>query len=342
VNCFVALVYCVVAVILVQRRPNDWLVLLITAMLMSQALFEASYLPTPFNDPASAWYWPGLFLSFLSPALFVAFCALFPSGRFVPGWMKWFLLAWVLVSVLGFFPTLPYGDLIDTLSTVSGFPIIIWAQVYRYRHVSTSVERQQTKWVVYGVTMTLVAFILWYIPQSIFPALGESGSAYEILTRPLVTLLYLCAAGGITIAVLRYRLWDIDVLINRTLVYGSLTAILGAVYAALIIGLESLLGLATAQDSHPVVLVVSTLAIAALFQPVRRRVQSLIDRRFYRRKYDAEQTLSAFSASLRDEVELDQLCRHLLAAVDETMQPDRVSLWLRRRETPMLDETQKI
>jgi hypothetical protein len=105
------------------------------------------------------------------------------------------------------------------------------------------------------------------------------------------------------------------------------------VYAALIIGLESLLGLATAQDSHPVVLVVSTLAIAALFQPVRRRVQSLIDRRFYRRKYDAEHTLSAFSASLRDEVELDQLCRHLLAAIDETMQPEG---------DPILDETQKI
>jgi len=146
-------------------------------------------------------------------------------------------------------------------------------------------------------------------------------------------------AAGITIAVLRYRLWDIDVLINRTLVYGSLTGILGAVYAALIIGLESLLGLATAQNSDPIALVVSTLLIAALFQPVRGRVQSLIDRRFYRRKYDAEKTLGTFSASLRESVELEQLCRQLLAAVNETMQPESLSLWIRQRGSPAQDVT---
>ncbi len=134
----------------------------------------------------------------------------------------------------------------------------------------------------------------------------------------------------IGIAILRYRLWDIDVLINRALVYGSLTGLLAAAYAGLIIGLESLGRLFTAQASQPVVLVISTLVIAALAGRVRRRLQSLIDHRFYRRKYDAEKTLAGFSATLRQEVDLAQLQTQLLAVVQETMQPEQVALWLRQ------------
>jgi|SRR5579859_3479366 len=129
----------------------------------------------------------------------------------------------------------------------------------------------------------------------------------------------------------RSRLWDIDTIINKALVYGLLTGILGSLYAGLIIGLESLAGLITGPASQqPLVLVISTLAIAALFLPLRRRIQSLIDRRFYRRKYDAEKTLSAFSATLRNEVDLEQIREQLLAVVQEAMQPAHVSLWLRQ------------
>ncbi len=129
----------------------------------------------------------------------------------------------------------------------------------------------------------------------------------------------------IVIAILRSQLWDIDTLINRALVYGSLTALLAALYAGLIIGLEHLAGLIAGQTAtNPVILVVSTLAIAALFQPLRTRLQSLIDRRFYRRKYDAEKTLAAFSVSLGQEVDLEQIREHLLAAAAETMQPAHV------------------
>jgi hypothetical protein len=121
----------------------------------------------------------------------------------------------------------------------------------------------------------------------------------------------------------------VDVLINKALVYSLLTGTLVAVYAGLIIGLESLVGQFTAQNAQPPVIVISTLAIAALFQPLRRRTQHLIDRRFYRKKYDAVKTLAAFSATLRNEVDLEQLSAQLIAVVNETMQPAHVSLWLR-------------
>ncbi len=133
---------------------------------------------------------------------------------------------------------------------------------------------------------------------------------------------------AVGIAVLRYRLYDIDILINRTLVYGSLTLMLALVYFGGVVGLQAALRVSTGQESTLAV-VASTLAIAALFNPLRRRVQGFVDRRFYRRKYDAAKTLTAFNARLRDETELDELSGAVVGVVRETMQPAHVSLWLR-------------
>ncbi len=163
---------------------------------------------------------------------------------------------------------------------------------------------------------------------------GNAHIAIDLASASLLpSLSFLFIPLGISIAILRSQLWDIDALINRTLVYGTLTILLALIYVGLVIGLGGLVRLFTGQLAQsPVVIVASTLAIAALFHPLRHRIQALIDRRFYRRKYDAAKTLEAFSATLRQEVDLSQLREHLLTAVQETMQPAHSSLWVRKPE----------
>jgi len=139
---------------------------------------------------------------------------------------------------------------------------------------------------------------------------------------------------SIGLAILRSRLWDIDILIRRTLVYSALSGLLALIYFGGVVVLQSLFRAVTGQGQNQLVTVVSTLAIAALFLPLRRRVQDVIDRRFYRKKYDAAKTLAAFAATCRDETDLDKLTASLIAVVQETMQPEHVSLWLRNYSTP--------
>ena len=208
---------------------------------------------------------------------------------------------------------------------------LVGLQVYRYRRVSIFRERQQTKWVVFGLVMALGGFALFLIIGNLFLPLSVKNSpiAGVLIPTTVTYCLLLFIPISIAIAVLRSRLYDIDTIINKALVYGLLTALLAGVHAGLIIGLESLVGLFSRQGAQPLVIVVSTLAIAALFQPLRHRLQQIIDRRFYRRKYDAARTLAAFSATLRSEVDLSQLSEQFVAVVQETMQPVHVSLWLR-------------
>ncbi len=253
------------------------------------------------------------------------------------------MLVFVLYFVWYIFLSNAYlGQLSGVIALVFAALILglVGLQVYRYRRVSLFRERQQTKWVVFGLAVALGGFALFLIIGNLFlllksPNLSEAG----VLLPTTVTYgLLLFIPISIAIAILRSRLYDIDTIINKALVYGSLTGLLAAVYTGLIIGLQALIRGLTNQDSS-VAIVISTLAIAALFQPLRRRLQNLIDRRFYRRKYDAARTLEAFSATLRNEVDLATLSEHLVAVVQETMQPAHVSLWLRRpsrTDTPSL------
>jgi hypothetical protein len=193
------------------------------------------------------------------------------------------------------------------------------------RRGARGIERQQIKWLLYAAP-------IWFFGS----ALKIAVFYFSVIEGPwglwfgyvLVVVGGLSGPIAIGVAILRYRLYEIDLLINRTLVYGALTATLVAVYVGSIVVLQSLVRTLTGQKSQ-LAIVVSTLVVAALFNPLRRRIQGFIDRRFYRRKYDAAKTLKTFSAKLRDETDLDALSDDLVGVVRETMQPAHVSLWLR-------------
>ncbi len=206
---------------------------------------------------------------------------------------------------------------------------IIAIQIYRYIRVSNLVQRQQTKWVVFAIIIGMLVEAVFTLAAVFFPSLDQSGSLYWLLYNNISSYALLLIPLSLTIAILRYRLWDIDNLINRSLVYGTLTFLLAFVYFGLVFALQFLLRGVISQ-TNDVVIVISTLTIAALFQPLRKRIQKIIDLRFYRSKYDAAMTLEAFSSTLRNEVVLSKLSEQLLTVVQETMQPAHVSLWLRK------------
>ena len=322
------LVYVLVGVVLFWRKSDDRLALLASLSLL---LFPFAVSTQVVGTLPPAWTLLVECAEFLGNVCLGLFIYLFPSGQFVPRWTRWLMVGTGAYWALNiFFPNTPFNNswlaFVLFLALIAS-PIIL--QIYRYRRVSTPVQRQQTKWVVFGIALafgsfligTLLVFVL--LPQ-FFP-MGPL--AYRLGQIPF-TLLLLLFPLSIGFAILRYHLWDIDVIINKALVYGSLTTILALVYIGLILALQYLLRGIISQNND-VAIVVSTLAIAALFQPLRHRIQAIIDRRFYRRKYDAAKIVAAFSTTLRQEVDLDQLREHLITVVQDTMQPSHVSLWLR-------------
>jgi hypothetical protein len=226
---------------------------------------------------------------------------------------------WLTVAAFVLLPLLPLCMLASALSLV-----------LRYRR-SGGEERQQIKWIAFAASVVVVVYAIAMIASFAFPAESwtTAGSVWwlNLLTYAVLSSFTLVPIA-VGIAVLKYRLYEIDIIINRALVYVSLTAILVALYLGGVVLLQRLFVLLTGQRSTLAV-VASTLLIAALFNPMRHRIQAFIDRRFYRRKYDAAKTLESFSAKLRDETDLDALSDNLVVAVRETMQPARVSLWLR-------------
>ena len=260
------------------------------------------------------------------------FLVTFPDGRFIPRW-SWLIGCTLFVQSIFFLIPGPFNTLswplplfLIELVLAWGSPVAV--QIYRYRRVYTPAQRQQTKWVIFGLACCILTILLPGLTGGLFLTTSVSGALFTLVNPALSSLGFLLIPLSITMAILRSRLWEIDVLINRTLVYGLLTATLLVVYLALVFAgqalLSSLLG-----PNNGVVLVGSTLIVAALFQPLRHRIQQLIDRRFYRSKYDAAKIVAAFSSTLRQEVDLDQMGDQLLAVVQETMQPASLSLWIR-------------
>ena len=325
---FVALVWFIVAVLIFWRKSNDWLALLVSVMLVLQG---ASTIISPLDVIPSVWQvLVGIVNILAFDLLFLVFC-LFPTGRLVPRWILLFgvpFLGWEVLEILNIVPQ--SNNLLSVLLQYVFLGSFVVAQLYRYHSVSSRTERQQTKWIVFGVTVTYLIELGVSICVSLFPSFFSPGSLGVIILSPLADSLPILIPLSFGFAILHSRLWEIDVIINRTLVYGTLTALLAMIYFGCVIGLQSLLHGLT--EGNQLAIVGSTLAIAALFQPLRQRVQRIINQRFYRRKYNAARTLEAFGVDLRDEVDLNTLTVHLVAVVQETMQPTHISLWLRNPE----------
>jgi hypothetical protein len=328
-------VFLVVSTVIVWRRSDDRMALLVALMLVTLGPISATSSVSGISSP---WQVPNECLYFLALALLVLVFLLFPTGQFVPSFTRWTLVVSLAMQVPDiFFPHAPFtlkihADTLGYLVLLSETVILAIVQLYRYRWVSNPLERQQTKWVVFGLAVPIVVYVGGTVLYLIFPALAEPrspyGAPYQMALNTISTFLLFLIPLSFGFAMLRSRLWEIDMLIHRTLVYGALTVILTGVYIGLVIGLQALLRGIISHDSG-VAIVISTLAIYFLFQPLRRRIQRIIDRRFYRSKYDAAKTVAAFSATLRQEVDLEQLREHLLNVIHETMQPAHVSLWLR-------------
>ena len=325
-----ALGYWLVAAFLFWRKSDDRVALL---AIVSLVTFPMVFNPGIHTLP-SPWWSLANVLSFLGSLCLVLFFYVFPSGHFVPSFTRWVTVVALLYWGFGyFFPAASFNpfsrsqvlNVLTYLGLLGGFVV---TQIYRYRRVSSPVQRQQTKWVVYGVSLGGGGYLALFTFSLFFPSLFLTGSLASLIKLTVIYGLALLVPCSLCLAILRSRLWEIDLIINRTLVYGTLTALLALVYVGLVIGLSTLLRGIISQDNS-VAIVLSTLSIAALCQPFRHRIRQVIDRRFYRRKYNAVQTLAAFSTTLRHEVDLDQLRETLLAVVQETMQPAHVSLWVR-------------
>ncbi len=331
-NTLAALIPLAVAALIVRRARWQWfawftafiIIFLGESALSEQTLVSRFISVEVFGANAIFWF------------LVLLYLFLFPNGKAVPRHAAWLVGALVIYhffiqagTVIAYVApdlairlNLPnWGESVYTTPVLLNFVIILACQVYRYRRVSIPIERQQTKWFLFGFGL-----IVALIPVAIFTGLtGRGGFLSDITDVALWMPLYF----GLAIAILRYRLFDIDLLIRRTLQYSLLSGLLALAYFGLIIVLQSLFTAITGQQQNEFVTVLSTLAIAALFLPLRRRVQDFIDRRFYRKKYDAAKVIAEFAAICRDETDLEKLTARLVEVVQETMQPESVSLWLK-------------
>jgi hypothetical protein len=338
----ILLVFGLVGAVVASRLPSNPIGWLFLALALIEGAFELAFGYTHYSLhvsalPGETWTaWLSNWMSPLSPPLLVAALLLFPDGRPPSPRWRWVLWACPLLAVLAVvqyalapgplveFPAVTNPAGVAWLPEVPSDPFVFALLVaaaaglgMRFRR-SHGVERQQLKWFVYAAAVMAGFLVLSSVAQSVLGG-DEDSIAAGFLFAACISGVPI-AAG---IAILRHRLYDIDVVINRTLVYGALTATLGGTYVLLAL----LIGLTLGESD--VAVAASTLAVAALFRPARARIQDLVDRRFYRRRYDAARTLDAFSARLRDELDLETLGADLRSVVRDTVQPAHVSLWLR-------------
>jgi hypothetical protein len=329
----------VLSCLIFWRRSQDRAALILSALMMAIAM-GANYAPlVALAESQPAWI-PLVLIVAILGNLSLAFFYLFPDGHFVPRWGAILILAFSIVNVSDLYNAfLPERltnatQLPDWFQFTLAFGIVasfIFGLFYRYWRLSARIERQQIRWVVFATAVGFSLFILTAATVFLPGGLPEENVSFiTLFIQPfgwVASILLIPVA--ITISILRYHLWDIDVIIRKTLIYTLLSGLLALVYFGLVILLQSVFNSVSGQQS-PIAIVITTLVIAALFAPLRRRVQAFIDRRFYRQKYDAQQVLAQFAQTARDETDMDKLTAELLRVVQETMQPEHVSIWWKK------------
>jgi hypothetical protein len=330
--------------LLIFARRSDDRRALVTSALLVLAAPGVGGLPFVLKDVAPAWVPFVQLTNFLSGVSIFTLIMTLPTGRFAP---RWTLGAWLyLVAVFGpnsFWPGTPLAFstwppwATGVFTFIPMFATMVIVPLYRYLRVLTTIERQQAKWVVAGLLGAAAGIFATTFISGRYIELGNSSAGLQLRGTLIQDVGYflgpLLIPFSIGVAILRSQLWEIDVIFRRALIYSVLSAVLALAYFGSVLVLESVFRLFTGQGQNALVVVLSTLTIAALIVPLRQRVQQAIDRRFFRRKYDAARTLAGFAASARDETDLQHLSARLVAVVDETMQPETVGLWLRAGET---------
>jgi hypothetical protein len=347
------------AALIVSRQPRNaigWLMMLPTLAWIFDFIIRRylEQFPTAPVTPSAPlllalWFDNAGWLLLIFPLIFTML--LFPDGRPPSPRWRWVLITglglcsffifivvfssttnlienvdWQVANPIGFLPAAGIQNVVAFWGVgLAALTLLCAAAPFVRYHQASGVQRQQIKWLFYACGL----FALIYIPGVIF---GVTESLLADSWGLLFTLALMAIPAAIAVAILRYRLYDIDVIIRKTLVYGALTGLLALVYFGSVVLLQGLFEAITGQSS-PIIIVLSTLLIAALFTPLRRRVQRAIDRRFFRQKYDAQQVLAQFAETARDEVELETLTAELLRVTRETVQPETVTIWLREHHT---------
>jgi hypothetical protein len=311
-----------VGAVIFWRRSDDWLALLVALAVVATVTLNENVYGMDMN---SVWGWPAMVLYAFGTSMYLLVGSLTLDGRFVTRWARWLLLCWPVAVFIWF---IFMGSFNYTLAWLAAFVLLLIAQVYHYRTAASPLQRQQGKWLLFGLCVAVIIAVGLTLLPFILLSLGQAGSFYRLVATPAYIIIELIYPLCLALAILRYRLWDIDIIVRRTLIYSTLTVVLAVIYEVSVFTLQSLFSSLTFIRGNQLALVASTFLIGGLFKPLHDRTKALIDRRFYRRKYDAARTVAAFSATIRDEVDLNQLCAKLTTVVQETMQPSHVSLWL--------------
>lgn len=331
---FLIILFAMLAGLIFWHKSETWL-----GIVVSLALLFAGFVFFAEETRSVARAYPQFetFINFListSVVLVLLLFYLFPDGRFTPRWMRWFAAALIVAVILE--PLLnPGGEqttstsMFVILAFALGAPMGLISQIYRFRNVSNPTQRQQTKWVLYGFMGMFSGMLPWMVFAEITQIAPGPGRLLFYLSLIPQYILIGFFPISVVIAIMRYRLWEVDLVIRRTIQYALMTGLLALTYFGSVILLQTGFRTLTGQTNSPLITVLSTLGIAALFTPLRRRVQDFIDRRFYRKKYNAEQALAEFAVITRDEVDMDKLTAALIGVVNETVQPEKVSIWLK-------------